>query len=44
MLKKNKESPSKKRFNPHPPEEPPQMKEPKRLPKKVRIKFKFYRS
>jgi len=35
MLKKSKESRSKKRFNPHPPEEPPQLKEPTRIPKKI---------
>ena len=37
MLKKQTGSPSKRRFNPHPPEEPPQIKEPTRLHKKVGI-------
>ena len=36
MLKQGAESPSKKRFNPHPTEAPPQLKEPKRIPKKVK--------
>lgn len=35
MLKQGPESPTKKRFNPHPTEEPPQLKEPKRIPKKI---------
>ena len=41
MLKQGTESPSKKRFNPHPTEEPPQLKEPKRITKKVKWQNKF---